>query len=73
MGEYEDVSIELGVVKRQLTKERGETIYLLELLRRCVVAFWVEEKHGDGLYDHDLLVEVEKELALWKTERVSHD
>jgi hypothetical protein len=73
MGEYEEVSIELGEVKRQLTKRRNDTLYLLELLRRCVVAFRVEEKYHSELYDYDLLEEVEKELKLWKTERSTHE
>ncbi len=70
MGEYEDVSIELGEVKRQLTKERAETQYLLELLRRCVIAFRIEDEYHGGLCDYDLLSELEKELLAWKTERV---
>ena len=70
MGEYEDRAIELGAMKRLVTKQQHENIYLLQLLRRCVVAFRIEEEHHSGIYDYYLLEEVEKELSLWKTERL---
>ena len=70
MGEYEDVSIELGEVKRLVAKQQQENINLLQLLRRCVIAFKIEEAYHQELCDYDLLKEVEEELSHWKTERV---
>ena len=69
MSEYEDVSIELGELKRELTKNKGEIVVLLELLRRCGSAMaHLEEYHSE---DYSILEEVKDELSLWKTERVA--
>jgi len=67
MGEYEDVSIELGKAKRELTKNNGEIVVLLELLRRCRDEMSsLEEYHQE---DYDILEDVRKELSHWKTNR----
>jgi hypothetical protein len=72
MGEYEDVSIKLGEVSRKLSDREKEIVYLLELLRRCVVALDTVSRVSDhcGLSDFDMLRDAEDELSLWKTERV---
>ena len=69
MGEYEDQAIELGAVKRLVAKQQGETIILLELLRRSKDALVAEDAYHSGLLDYDLLVDITEELSHWKTER----
>ena len=74
MGEYEEVSFKLGRVSRHLTASHAHALVLLRLLERSAIAFRKEEDYHGELFDYELLKDIEKELSLWKTERVTeHD